>query len=265
MDVGNIDGMSKRMAMRKRVLGVSGLVLIVVLAGCLTVPASSPTNDSAGATEPLPTEPRGLNESAVESYVLEYERVRLVNRLDQRYKNDSFGVGCCTTSKHAVTITENSSHYYVRVRYPYYYVTDRGETDAASEAVYTVSENTTERVSLRARTISVDDPYSASNQSGNAAPPRVYVVNAAHNDRELSMTLSHLDRDETAFDRSIDLDGNASLEVSQIAHRKGEYRLAVSSEGEVTRHDFTVGEAGAGSVFVLFTDTKTVIQRVPNS
>lgn len=249
----------------KQVLAVLGLALVIILAGCTAVPGVGSTNDSSDSAEPLPSEPRELNESAVESYALEHERVRLVNRLDQRYGNDSFGVGCCTTSKQAVTITENSSHYYVRVRYPYYYVTDGGETDAASEAVYTVSENTTERISLRARTISVDDPYSASNQSGNAAPPRVYVVNAAHNDRDLSMTLSHLDRDETAFDRSIDLDGNASAEVSQIATRKGEYRLAVSSEGEVTRQEFTIGETDAGSVFVLFTDTKTVIQRVPDS
>lgn len=241
-----------------RRVAVTGLVFLVVLAGCLG-------GTGPGAQKQLPSQPVELNESSVESYVLEYERIHLSNRLSKRYGNDSYGVGCCTAPKEVDSLLERSGTYYVRVQYPYHYRADGGEADAVSKALYVVAESTTERISLSGRTISVDEPYSASNQSGNSTPPKIYVVNAAESEREVSLNLTHLGRDERAFERTLTLESNRSVEVSQIAYRKGEYRLTVASEDAVSRHEFTIDDSDPGTVFVLFTEDGPVVSQLQHN
>lgn len=260
--------MSARLEARAmRRVAVLGLTFALVLSGCLGgIGAQSPGSPpGSSASDPLPSPPEQLNESSAEAFALEYERVRLTNRLREQYGNDSFGVGCCTASKSATTVTERSGTYYVRVRYPYYYETGSAETDGATHATYAVSEEAVKRVDLRERVIPVDDPYSASNHTENAAPPSVYLVNAADTGRDVSVTLTHLGEGETAFDREVALDANASVEVSQVALRKGEYRLTVATDGGSTEHRFVIDDTGSGTILVLFTGDATVARQVSES
>lgn len=217
----------------------------------------------ASSEQPLPSPPQQLNESSAESFAVAHERVRLTNRLSESYANDSFGVDCCTAPKLVSTATEQSGIYYVRVQYPYYYETADAETDAATHSMYIISQDNATRIDLRERVISVEDPYGAVNSTDNAAAPRLYLVNAVDGDRDVSLRLTHLGSGDTAFDRSIDLDTNTSVAVSQVAYRKGDYQLTVSVDGSTSQHRFTITESSGSPIFAVLTADDTTIRRVP--
>lgn len=244
----------------KRV-GVAALLLTVAFTGCLALNDYGSPSDSPD--EELPPRPEQLNRSTAESYALEYERVVLRDRLERRY--DSYGLGCCTAPKFSSVVVEDSGVYYVRVKYPYHYRNGNGEADGATYAMYAISDGETMRITLDYRYISPEDTYSATNHTENGQAPYFYFVNPGNSERELSLELVHLERDETAFTREFPLGPDTGLELSSIASRKGTYRLTVASEHNVTRYRFTIDESLAGEVFVIYDGNEPVIRDVPDT
>lgn len=247
------------------------LLLIVVSAGCIATTGGG-TDSNGGQLAPPPEQPQELNNSSVKSYALEYEQQFLTQHLEDRYEEGKYGVGCCTTTKNAVVVAEDRGTYYAQVRYPYYYSTSGGETDAASMAIYGVSEETTTRIELSNHTVTAADPYSGPNQSTNAAPPTIWVVNTGGETREVSLSMRHEGQDELAYDHRRELSGNRSVEFSQVVSRTGAYQLTVSvgAEQRTTTYtnadvDYTDATAAPGHVVVIVTDQGLTIHEVPRT
>lgn len=247
------------------------VLLIVVSAGCLGTTGGGTDLNGGQLTSP-PEQPQELNNSSVKSYALEYERQFLEQHLEDRYEEGKYGVGCCTTTRDAVVVAEDRGTYYAQVRYPYYYSTSSGETDAASMAIYGVSQETTTRIELGNHTVTAEDPYSGSNQSTNAAPPTIWVVNTGSENQEFSLSMRHEGQDELAYDYRRALSGNESVEFSQVVSRTGAYQLTVSvgAEQSTTTYtnedaDYTDLSGAPDHVVVLVTDQELTIHEVPRN
>jgi hypothetical protein len=236
------------------------LLLVVVSAGCIGANETGVTANGSTSITP-PDTPQQLNNSSVESYALEYEQRVLEQRLADRYDEEQYGVGCCTTTKDAGVVVEKSGSYYVQVLYPYYYSTSGGETDAASRALYVVSEDTSNRIELSHHTVTAEDPYSGPNQSTNEPPPKIWVVNMAGETRTFSMSLRHVRQNELAYNHSMELSADESMEFSGIVLRRGEYRLLFGDGEKELTSSIMAKESAPDNVYILITENGTNIHR----
>lgn len=245
------------------------LILIIISAGCIGATGGE-TNPEGGQVASSPDKPQQLNNSSVKSFALEYEQQFLKQHLADRYDEENYGIGCCTTTKDAAVVAETSGKYYVQVLYPYYYSTSGGEADAASKALYVISEDTTNRIKLSHYTVTAEDPYSGPNQSTNASPPTIWVVNTGEKNREFSMSLRHKGRNELAYTHSMKLSGNQSVEFSQVVSRTGDYQLTLDAgNAEITSTytnvdvNYTDISTAPDSVVIIITDHGTTIYKAP--
>lgn len=238
------------------------LTLLIVAAGCIGVNGGEMDSNGSPSFTP-PDKPLDVNNSSVKSYVLEYEQDFLKKQLANRYDKGSYGVGCCTTTKDAGVVVEKAGTYYVQVLYPYYYSTSGGETDAASRALYVISGDTSNRIHLGHHFVTANDPYSGPNQSTNGSPPNIWVVNTGEDTRGISITLRHKGQDELAFNHSMELSTNRSVEFSGIVLRKGEYELQFDDGDEEITTNLAAKESAPANVYILITDNGTTIHTAP--
>lgn len=238
------------------------LILLMAAAGCIGASGGEKAPNGNNSFT-APDTPQQLNNSSVKSYALEYERQFLEQHLADRYDEESYGIGCCATTKDAGVVVEKSGTYYAQVLYPYYYSTSGGETDAASRALYIVSKDTINRIELSHHSVTAEDPYSGPNQSTNEPPPKIWVVNTGEETREFSISLRHKGQNELAYNHSMGLSGNRSVLFSGVALRKGEYKLLFDDGEREMTFNIMAKESAPDNVYILITDDGTTIHRAP--
>lgn len=114
---------------RRKILRVSAVGLGIGVTGCTGVESSEPEVSNGTARS------RAL--AAEESYLTEH--------LQNASCLEDWGTTATTVSKRATVTKRTSDGIYVEVTHPYWYYTQETEADLGSDALYIVTDETTER------------------------------------------------------------------------------------------------------------------------
>ena len=114
---------------RRKILHLSGGAFGLGIAGCSSAESSEPDVSNRTARR------RAL--AAEESY--------LTDHLQNASCLEDWGTTETTVSKRATVTKRTSDGVYVEVTHPYWYYTDETEADLGSDALYVVTDETTER------------------------------------------------------------------------------------------------------------------------
>lgn len=117
---------------RRKVLHSSGLALGVGIAGC----SSAESTDQAE---------HDVSNWTAKERALDAEETLLTDHLQNASCLENWGTTETTVSKRATVTKRTSDGVYVEVTHPYWYHTDDTEADLGSNALYVVTDETTER------------------------------------------------------------------------------------------------------------------------
>jgi hypothetical protein len=126
-----------------RLLHAGAVVLLVVLAGCLSV-GGSPSGTTVPPPREYPAPPETLTNETARDAALAHEEAYVHNRL--RTKGYRYFAVPGWMSASATVLNRSDRGAYVRVEMPYTYAQGDAVADASVEAVYVVSTDAVRRV-----------------------------------------------------------------------------------------------------------------------
>lgn len=116
---------------RRKILRSTGIALGLGIAGCTTAESSEPS----------------VSNQTAKNRALDAEESHLADQLQNASCLEDWGTTETTVSKRATVTKRTSEGVYVEVTHPYWYTKDDTESDQGSDALYVVTDETTERES----------------------------------------------------------------------------------------------------------------------
>lgn len=244
----------------ERAGGAVALAVLLLCSGCLAGLGTS--NVGPAETPGYPEQPNTLDNSTVQSFALQYERVHLRRQLQSQYAADEFGLGGGTVPKSANVVAARNGTYFVEVQYPYYTDTSGAEADGASHALYEISTDEVERFDLAAGSVAPEDTFRAPSPANNTYGQTIYLANARSSSHAFDVTLTYSETDETAYEFDGSLLAGSSLQLTGTASRIGQYRLTVTTDADasVTR-GFALSDSQHAPLFVVLAGDGLLVVR----
>jgi len=232
-----------------------GLLLIILFAGCVATPGNAPDS-----TVSYPDTPNQLNNSSAEGYALAYERAYTDDWLSERYGADEYDLNCCTAGADATVLGAQDGTYYVRVQFPYAVSDGGGEGDYVTDALYAVSENETNRINLDANRVTTPQ-YVSTDPDRNTAGVNIYLVNAAAESANASLTVTDVSASEHVYTDTTTIPERGSVAYIRVAAKASDYRVAARVGAHDTETEFVLDDSTDGDLFVIEMGDRVLIVR----